>query len=153
MPGALVVGQLIDEDQLRPLCQRRLKIEFDQLRAAIGHFLASTSRPSTRAWVSAHVRLDVAHQHVDAFAGLLATRLEHRVGLADAGGGAEKDLQLAPSLFSLFGLNWREEGIGGWPAIVHDLRRSGVGIIVSLSSFHLIQFKVHGGHIHARFSP
>jgi hypothetical protein len=48
------------------------------------------------------VRLDVANDHVAAVGALVARGLEHRVRLADAGGGAEEDLQLATPLARLF---------------------------------------------------
>ena len=121
MPGALVVGQLVDQDQLRPLRQRRLEIELDQLRAAIGHFLARehVEPQHQRLGLGPDVRLDVADQHVDAFAGLLATGLEHGVGLADAGRRAEKDLQLAARFLGLFGLHAEQQGIGIASTVVH----------------------------------
>ena len=42
--------------------------------------------------------LDDTGDNIHAFAPPFVRRLEHRVSLADAGGGAEKDLQAAASL-------------------------------------------------------
>ena len=94
--GRVGMGQLVDEDQLRPLGQRGLQVELDQLRAAIGHFLASQHIETEHEGLGLgpDVRLDVADEHVDAFAGLLAARLEHRVGLADPGAAPKKIFSL-----------------------------------------------------------
>ena len=51
-----------------------------------------------RLGLDAAVGLDPADDHVHALRPLLAGGLEHRVGLADAGGGAEEDLELAACL-------------------------------------------------------
>ena len=78
------------------------------------------------------MRLDVADPHVDALFGLFAAGFEHRVGLSDARGRAEKDLQLAASLFSLLGLDTRQQSVGIGTKLIHwgipgKKRRSAIG--------------------------
>ena len=54
------------------------------------------------------MRLDVADDEVDAARAHAARGLQHRVGLADAGAGAEEDAQLAAPGLRLLGLDaWR----------------------------------------------
>ena len=66
-----------------------------------------TSRPSSSASVSrAAVGLDDADHDVDAFLRRARVRRQHLVGLADAGRGAEEDLQPAARLL-LRGLQQR----------------------------------------------
>ena len=67
----------------------------------------------------APVRLDIADDDVDAFGLLAPRRLEHRVGLADAGRRAEEDLQLAAARGPLLRLHVREQGIGIGAAVFH----------------------------------
>src|SRR4029453_5751452 len=62
--------------------------------------------------VRASVRLDPADDDVDALRSLLPSRLEHRVGLADAGGRPEEDLQLAACLAALRLLDASEQLVG-----------------------------------------
>ena len=65
-----------------------------------------------RLGLGAPVGLDVAGDDIDAGGALLVGGLEHGVGFADAGRGAEEDFQLALGRASLFGLHPRQERIG-----------------------------------------
>ena len=65
-----------------------------------------------RLGLGAPVRLDAADDDVDALGALLAGRLEHGVGLADAGGGAEEDLELAACLAGFLLLDAGEQLVG-----------------------------------------
>ena len=53
------------------------------------------------------MRFDHADDHLDAFAEAFMRRLEHGIGFADAGRGAEKDLQPTPR----FPLRLGQQGI------------------------------------------
>ena len=80
-----------------------------------------------RLGLGAAVGLDAADDHVDALSAGAARGLEHGVGLADAGGGAEEDLQPAArrAAFALLGEHPLEQAVGVGPPSVH--RRSGAG--------------------------
>ena len=89
------VGQLVDEDELRAPFERRVKVEFAQRDAAVGHFehgqLFQTLQERQR--FRPGVRLDIAGDNVDAGFKRLMCGFEHGVGLADACGIAEKDFE------------------------------------------------------------
>src|SRR4051812_11767280 len=61
---------------------------------------------------NAAVRLDVSDHHIRAAGTRAAGRLEHRVGLADTCGGAEKNTQTPAPRASFLYLEMREELIG-----------------------------------------
>ena len=95
--GRIGVGELVDEGELRAARDQRVDIHlFESLVAVVDplarqHFQAREQRLG----LGAAVGLDDAHHHVDAGLELGMGALQHLVGLADAGGGADKDLQLA----------------------------------------------------------
>ena len=115
------VGELVDEQQRRVPRERGVEVEFFEQGAAV---LDPSARQDLyaveqRLGFRAVVGLDDAGDDVDAGGALGARGLEHRVGLADAGGGAEEDLQLAPRPPRLFITHVREEGIGIGPPLGH----------------------------------
>ncbi len=65
-----------------------------------------------RGGLAAPMGLDDADQHVHALVGARAGGLQHRVGLADAGRGAEEDLQPAALLPLLLALDLVEKLVG-----------------------------------------
>ena len=65
------------------------------------------------------VRLDVADDTSTPSSRRSRRRLEHRVGLAHAGGGAEEDLELAAPLPRLLLLDAGEERVGIGPVLAH----------------------------------
>ena len=93
--------------------QRRVEIELQQLRAAIGDFQPRQHVQAEHQGLRFRpaVRLDVADHDVHALLGHLAAGLEHGVGLADARRRAEEDFQLPPRLLGLFGLHAGQQGV------------------------------------------
>ncbi len=65
------------------------------------------------------VRLDPADHHVDTRGALGARRLEHGVGLADAGGGAEEDLEASALRVGLVAPDALQQGVGVRPLVAH----------------------------------
>ena len=100
VPRARRVGvrELVDEDQRGPARERGVEVELLQRRPAIGDQPRRQDLEALeqRLGLGAPVGLDVADDDVDARRALeRAGGLEHRVGLADAGGGAEEELERA----------------------------------------------------------
>ncbi len=80
----------------------------------------SRSRPSARAAVSARPWVSTQPMTTSTPSALLrARRLEHGVGLADAGRGAEEDLEAAAGRAGLLGRHAPQEGIGIRPLVAH----------------------------------
>ena len=112
--GRVGVGQLVDQHQGGPARQRRVEIELLERGTAV------LDRPARqdlqvseeRFGLRAPVGLDPADDHVDALGPLLARGLEHRVGLADAGGGPEENLELAACLAGFRLLDAGEQLVG-----------------------------------------
>ena len=67
------------------------------------------------------VALNVTDYDVDSFAFLYARRFQHRVGLADAGGGAEEYMELAAVGFRRFRAQALQHLLGGRPFLIHRL--------------------------------
>jgi hypothetical protein len=99
--------QLIDQDQLGVAGQRGVDIELFQRRTAILDQAARQQLEivNQRLGLGTPVRLDIASDDIHAGGALLVSGLEHGIGLADAGGGAEEDFQTALGRASLFGLD------------------------------------------------
>ena len=114
--------QLVDQDQRRLARERAVEIEFMQRAFAVGDRLARQHLEvgQQRLGLGAAVRLDHADHHVQTLRAQHAGRRQHRVGLADAGGGAEEDLQLAPLRLRLFLLQTRQQLIGVGPVVGHE---------------------------------
>ena len=94
------VGELVDDDQLGLARQRRVEVEFLD-RAAVILDLAPRQdfEPfDERARLGAAMRLDEPDDDIDAFVLQAPRVLQHGVGLADAGRGAEEHLQPARGL-------------------------------------------------------
>ena len=95
--GGVAVRQFVDQDELRPACQRAVEVEFAQRVAAVGDF------PERQAFQAVghdlgfgpSVRFDHADDDVLAGEELLARHAEHGVGFSDAGRGTEENLQFA----------------------------------------------------------
>ena len=68
--------------------------------------------------LGAAMGFDIADHHVAAVLLALPGRLQHGIGLADAGGIAEKDLQLAQLGRDLFGLGQLEHRLRGGAYVV-----------------------------------
>ncbi len=108
------MGQLVDQHQLRTTRQRRVEVELGQLAPAMrDRQRRQQLEPlDQRRGLAPPMRLDDAHQHVHALVGARAGGLQHRVGLADAGRGAEEDLQPAALLPLLLALDLVEKLVG-----------------------------------------
>ena len=95
--GHVRVGQLVDQQQPGPPGQGPVEVEFVQLAPTIfdlakgQDFEALEQRRGLRTAVG----FNHSHHHVEALRAQCAGGLEHGVGFADTGGGAEKNLQLA----------------------------------------------------------
>ncbi len=98
--GFVGVSKLVDDDQLGFTRQRCVEVEFLD-RAAVIFDLAPRQdfEPvNESARLGAAMGLDKADDHIDAFVPETPRILQHRVGLADAGRGAEKHFQPARGL-------------------------------------------------------
>src|SRR5580765_1271423 len=124
--------QFIDEQDRWTPPERRIKIELVSHDPAIAY--GKRWQPfqafEKALGLDAAVGLHIADDDVGTTRTQTAGRLEHRIGLADTGRGAEENAQ-APTLGArLFGLNTSEELIRIGPDFVHtvslrDLDRSG----------------------------
>ena len=97
MPRTRRVGvrQLVDQDQCGATCERRVEVEFGDrcsLDVELEQWQALESLEQ-RGRLRPPVRLQDADDHVGPGAAQRLGRDQHRVGLADAGRGAEEDLQ------------------------------------------------------------
>ena len=118
------VGELVDEDQLGMAGQGCVQIEFAERDAAIGNLAERDCFETFEQGlgVAAAVGLDVADDDFDAGRLLALGGLQHGEGLADAGGVAEEDFELAAARLRLLGLHASEQliGIGSW--VVHSIQ-------------------------------
>ena len=98
--GSVGVSELVDDDQLGLARQRRVEIEFlDRAATVLDRAPRQDFKPmNERARLGAAVGLDQADDDIDPLVLEAARVLQHRVGLADAGRGAEEHLQPAGSL-------------------------------------------------------
>ncbi len=117
-----MLRQLVDDNQLRLLEQRRLEIELQQRRAAILDFAPGqhVEPQHQRLGVGASMRLDVTDDHVDSLFADLAGRFQHGVRLTHARRGAEKHLELAAGLFGLGRFDAGQQGIRIGTFVVHS---------------------------------
>ena len=93
--GRVGVSELVDDDQLRLALERRVDVELADGVAAVVDHAARQNLESLEesARLGAPVRFDEADDDVDALVLQAARALQHRVGLADAGRGADEHLQ------------------------------------------------------------
>ena len=98
--GSVGVGEFVDDDQLGLALERRVEIEFVDRAAVVFNPAPRQDLESfdQRARLGAAVRLDEPDDDVDAFVLQAPRVLQHGVGLADAGRGADKNLQPASGL-------------------------------------------------------
>ena len=94
------VGELVDQHQRRPALQDGVEIHLLERAALVLDLPArhDLEPGELRLGLGAAVRLDHADHDVDAVDLAAARGRQHLVGLADAGRGAEEDLQLAALL-------------------------------------------------------
>ena len=106
----VVVGELVDQRQLRAALQQPVEIHLLQLAAAIGHPAArhDLEPGQQRRGLAPAMGLDQAHHHVDAVELAAPGRGQHLVGLADPGCGAEEDLEPPAPFLPRLG----EQGLG-----------------------------------------
>ncbi|MNG81952.1 hypothetical protein D3C79_406200 [compost metagenome] len=95
--GGIGVGQLIHHYDGGLAFEQAIQVHLLQSLLAVVMQLAwlDGELVEQRQGLLAPVGLDHADENVDSFPGLFPYRLQHGVGLAYAGGGAEEDLQLA----------------------------------------------------------
>ena len=122
-PRGVRVRKLVDEENLGPPAQRSVEIEFLLDDAAIADWQARQPLETFHQplGLDPPVRLNVPDDDVGASRSRGACCLEHRVGLADAGCGAEKNAQPSAPRLCLFGLNAREQLIRVRPSFGHEL--------------------------------
>ncbi|MEY9757287.1 hypothetical protein ABIE73_004682 [Bradyrhizobium yuanmingense] len=95
--GRIGVGELVDERNLRPPRDHRVEVHLlDDLAAVVqplarDHFEAAHQRLG----LGTAMGLDETDHDIDAGLALGLGALQHLVGLADAGSGADEDLQPA----------------------------------------------------------
>jgi hypothetical protein len=119
--GNVGVSQFVHQDQRRAPRQCSVEIELLQHTAAIGDLTQGQpfETGDQRLCFLAAVGLDDADDDIAAKFLLPSRGTEHGVGLADAGRGAEENLQLAAGSFGFLFLNTRQELIGVRTSIVH----------------------------------
>ena len=110
--GRVGVGELVDDDQLGPAAQRAVEIELLDLAALPAHDAARQDFETVRQrfGLGARMGLDQADDDVDALLAQQLRALQHGVGLADAGRGAEEHQQAAAPI--LLGQRQQRVGIG-----------------------------------------
>ncbi len=113
-PGDVGVRELVDQDQRRTARQRRIEIEFGERAPWYVDLRARQDLEALqqRLGFLAAVGLEEADDDVLAFAAQRPRRGQHRVGLADAGRGAEIDAQAAALRARLLRLDLREQLVG-----------------------------------------
>ncbi len=99
-PVDIGMRELIDQRELRVARQERIEVQLRQDAAAIDHGLSRQLRQprQLRLRFGAPVCLDQRGNDIDAVGMLAVGILKHRPGLADAGRGADENLQPAPAL-------------------------------------------------------
>ena len=112
--GQVGMGEFVDQQQGRRPLECRIEIEFVQARPAMLHLPQRQHLQTLQQGFGfrAPVRFDIAGHHVNALGLALAGRLKHRVSLADAGGGTEKNLQPAAPLARLGRLDTCQQRVG-----------------------------------------
>src|SRR5208282_2289171 len=117
--------KLVDQDETRSSRQNSVKVHFGERVALVSDDPARDDfEPlQKRFGLLAAMRLGDADDDIDAFGLFCPRRRQHFIGLADAGRGAEKDLQAA--LFGL--LCFTQESVG---------RRPPLGVVAFLHIWH-----------------
>ena len=118
--GRIGVGELVHQRELRTAGQHRVQVHLRERDAAI---LAGEARDDRQALGQrvgflAPVGFDVTDDDVASGGQFAAGGFEHGVGLADARGHAEEDLQLAALLAGLLLLDGRQQRVGVGPGLV-----------------------------------
>ncbi len=117
------VGDVVDQRQLGPAGQHRVDVQLLRGTVAADQGLAGQDLQAAqqRVGLLAAMSLDQGHHDVDPVARAALRVLEHRVGLADARGGAEEDLEPATRL--------RRRGIVGRNGLAARLAYVGHGAL------------------------
>ena len=104
--GRVGVRQFIHQRELRMAREDRVEVHFGEREAAMLDGFAGDRRQAGRERVGflASVGFDVTDDHVAPGGEFASGGFEHGVGLADAGGHAEKDLEPAALLGGLLAL-------------------------------------------------
>ncbi len=112
--GDVRMRQFVHQDQGGLSGQRGVEVEFLQHLAAIGNLARRQAfeADGERLGLLAAVGFDHADDDIDAQLFLPLRGGEHRIGLADAGRGAEEDFQLAARGAGFLFLHADEEGVG-----------------------------------------
>src|SRR5205814_9845408 len=110
-----------DENQCRTSCERGVEIELVDARSTNVERQRRNvfETPEQCGGLDAAMGFKNANDDVDAGATQRLRGDEHRVGLAHAGGRAEKDLQLAAHGARFLGLNFGEKLVGIRPLLFH----------------------------------
>ncbi len=114
--GGVLVGELVDQRQLRAALEQPVEIHLLQVAAAIGLPAARHDlEPGQQGrGLAPAMGLHQAHDHVDAVELAAPGGGQHLVGLADAGCGTEEDLEPPVSFLSHLG----EKGLGRGSLVV-----------------------------------
>ena len=124
VPGALVCGKLVDEEQRRAASERRVEIEFVDVGSIDIELERRKLRQALqqRGGVLPPMRLQQADDHVHAARAQRMCCGQHRVCLADAGRSAEKNLQPAAFFALGGGIDVREQLVRIRSLSLHGLR-------------------------------
>ncbi len=128
------VGELVDEDHRGPARERRVEIEFPQRRSAVGDppLGEDLEALEERFGLGSPVCLDVADDDVHPFGIEGPGGLEHGVGLAHSGGGAEEEHEMPAPLPRFLLLDTREQGLGVRAVLVPVLGHGDLGCLACL---------------------
>jgi len=112
--GNIAVDQFVHQQHGRAALDGRIEIELTANDPAVPDFqrrqLLEPLQQLLR--VGAPMRLDISNDHVHAGGTGGACRLEHRIGLSDAGRCAKKDLEPTPARGRFLRLERRQQLIG-----------------------------------------
>ena len=103
--------EFVDQQHGRVAAECRVQVEFAPRDAAVAHLEVGQALEAFEQalGLGASVRLDVADDDVAAGRARAARRLEHRIGLANAGRGPEEDAQASARGARLLALERRQD--------------------------------------------
>ena len=149
MPGAggVAVGQFVHQNEPGLSLQRPVQIKFPKENIPVGYIFHRNLLQIVYQLhrLRAGVRLDIAHHHINALTLCGMGGFQHGIGLADAGGVAEKDFEL--SFFGIFRLDLPEKLLGILSSCFHGGApfRISFGFMITEMLFRWYKISAAGG--------